>query len=51
MNHQPQIAIWTTVFARRPLAFQTDALTIADARRDLHIQRFRDFLFIMPKAL
>lgn len=51
MNHQPQIAIWTAVFARRPLAFQTDALTIADARRDLHIQRFRNFLFDHAKGV
>ena len=51
MNHQPQIAIWTAVFARRPLAFQADALTIADARRDLHIQRFRDFLFDHAKGV
>src|SRR5699024_12296315 len=51
MNHQPQIAIWTVVFARRHLAFQADALTIADARRDLHIQRFRDFLFDHAKGV
>ena len=51
VNHQPQVAIWTAVFARRPLAFQADALTIADARRDLHIQRFRDFLFDHAKGV
>ncbi len=51
MNHQPQVAIWTAVFARRPLAFQADTLTIADACRDLHIQRFRDFLFDHAKGV
>lgn len=38
-------------FRPASLAFQADALTIADARRDLHIQRFRDFLFDHAKGV
>lgn len=38
-------------FRPASLAFQTDALTIADARRDLDIQRFRNFLFDHAKGV